>query len=451
MQLWKVMMALVGVLMAGAASGAWAQTNARPGPILRTDGAPLRMVDARLTHHPGRSQYDNEVRLAFTVTNGTPETVLSLLVHCVIRNPFEEVVFDQQLKLEGVIQPHATYAMDSWWLWRNFLQAEKVYEKLWAIAGNNTARLSTRVVAASFASGRIWYHDSIFMDQVFAQYQQRDDDFRLAAIEGLTNLALTDKDGNGLLHRACTAGVTNLRIYQRLIEKGAAVQHKNAQGQTALHMAPEAGVARALLAAGLPVDARDAQGRTPLMRAVSWGYWPESGNKQALLAYLVNAGADVNARDSHGKSVLEQVRHEDNTAYEFLIAKGARYTLLDTIQRNDQARTGQLLARREGVNLSRFDGQSTWTPLRYAVDKADLELVKRLVLDGANPHYACPKTRINLVHQAVARRSEDILRYLLSLRVAHTTRSSMGTTPLEYAGALKWITGEEILRQFGAR
>ncbi len=450
MRLRKGLMAMVGVLMAGAASGAWAQTNARPGAILRTDGAPLRMIGVRLTHHPGSSQYDHEVRLAFTITNGTPETVLSLLVHCVIRNPFEEVVFDQQLRLESVIQPQATYAMDSWWLWKNFLEAEQVYKKLWAIAANNTARLSTRVVAASFSSGRIWYHDSIFLDQVFPQYQQRDDVFRLAAIEGLTNLALTDKDGNGLLHRACTAGVTNLRIYQRLIEKGAAVQHKNAQGQTALHLAPEAGVARALLAAGLPVDVRDAQGRTPLMRVVSPGYWPVAGRKRALLECFVNAGADVNARDSHGQSVVEQVYYNDNTSYEFLIARGARYTLLDTIQRNDQTRTDQLLARREGVNLTRFDGQSTWTPLRYAVDKADLELVKRLVIAGANPHYSCPKTRINLVHQAAYAGSEDVLRYLIGIRVPLHTRSTHGKTPYDWAME-KWSVGAAILRQFGAR
>ena len=95
MRLWTVLMPMWLVLLAGASQGAWAQTNARHGAILRTDGAPLRMVGARLTHHPGRSQYDHDVRLAFTVTNGTPETVLSLLVHCVIRNPFEEVVFDQ--------------------------------------------------------------------------------------------------------------------------------------------------------------------------------------------------------------------------------------------------------------------------------------------------------------------------------------------------------------------
>jgi len=429
-----------------------AQTNAPIHHVLQNDGAAVRTTAVRLTHHPGQSQYDHEVRLGFTIQNDTPETIISMIIKCEIRNPFQELVFDQRLKFEGVIQPNIGFEMDTWWVWRNTYEARSVYEKLWAIAANNTARVSARVIALVFSTGRIWYHDSIVLDELFPQYQNQDDTVRLAAIESITNFAIRDAKGNGFIHRACETGVTNGIIYQRLIAKGASVHQKNNEGQTPLHLAPCAPVARILLDAGARVDERDRSGKTPLMRACGPRYWRTPGEPLSLVAFLLGAGADVNAKDTNDRSVIENLFYLNSTSvYELLIEKGARYTLLDTIQRNDQRRTDQLIARREGINLTRFDGQSTWTPVRYAVDKGDLDLVKRLVQAGANPQFSCPKTRINLIHHAVNAKNEEVLRYLLALRIPHSIRSSMGTTPLEYAQEKKWHAGVAMLRQFGAR
>lgn len=90
-----------------------------------------------------------------------------------------------------------------------------------------------------------------------------------------------------------------------LVDAGMAVDTQLDDGETALHHAScgNLSLARALLARGAHVDARDALGATPLMYAVM--------REQAdIVRLLVSLGADVTARDNQDRGVVEWT-HED--------------------------------------------------------------------------------------------------------------------------------------------
>lgn len=154
-----------------------------------------------------------------------------------------------------------------------------------------------------------------------------------------------DGDGRTPLHRA------NLNHLATLLSHGSDLHRLDLQGNTALHIAAErdysAAMCKALVEAGIAVNARNHAGLTPLHFAV------DAGN-MLNLATLIDLGADVNARTTadyadpgfyahwsiQGKPItpagstpisLAQLRHKENKwvssrhkeVAEFLLGKGA--------------------------------------------------------------------------------------------------------------------------------
>ncbi len=85
------------------------------------------------------------------------------------------------------------------------------------------------------------------------------------------------------------------KALQMVIESGADVPARNAQGQSALHRTINAENVRILLKAGADPNVRDNGGRTPL-HSVS-GFPAIVGQATEAAAVLIGAGADVNSRD----------------------------------------------------------------------------------------------------------------------------------------------------------
>jgi type II secretory pathway predicted ATPase ExeA len=109
---------------------------------------------------------------------------------------------------------------------------------------------------------------------------------------------------------------------------------------------------QALLAAGVPPQARDARGMTPLMVAVIHDHG-------AVAEVLLARGADVNAWDDGGVTAL------------MLAANNGRAALLQ-----------RLLGRGAQVNSRSRAG---WTALTYAAWKGHASVVRRLLAAGADP------------------------------------------------------------------
>ncbi|KAH0490177.1 hypothetical protein TgHK011_001657 [Trichoderma gracile] len=139
---------------------------------------------------------------------------------------------------------------------------------------------------------------------IVAVLERRTDVVKLL-LERKASVHHRDKDGFSPILIA-TAHSTDAEIVRILLEGGANLNDAHpATGDTPLHLAVaiDAGIARMLLEHGEAVDyleKRDAVSRTPLLAAASWG-------KMDCVDLLVRAGADVNAQDDWGWTVLSLV------------------------------------------------------------------------------------------------------------------------------------------------
>lgn len=98
-----------------------------------------------------------------------------------------------------------------------------------------------------------------------------------------------------------------------LLDSGADIHLQDRDGETALHYAvclPGYDMTDALLSAGADANARDTNGRTPLMHAMNYcGVISHVDDDQMKnLHYLLEYGADVEAQDNYGLSVMDYAR-----------------------------------------------------------------------------------------------------------------------------------------------
>ena len=98
---------------------------------------------------------------------------------------------------------------------------------------------------------------------------------------------------------------TRVQLIELLIANGAAVNHQDDGGRTALMYAARNGdthAANALLRNGALVNLADNDGETALMKAAAY-----SCNEETVRA-LLSAGADLNAKDHKGRNALDSFR-----------------------------------------------------------------------------------------------------------------------------------------------
>lgn len=125
---------------------------------------------------------------------------------------------------------------------------------------------------------------------------------------GVNVNATNDEGGSALmLVEACKGDVVTSRVelVELLIAKGAEVNLQNSEGRTALMYAARNGdtpALNALLKSGASVNISDNGGETALMKAAT-----SSCNEETVRA-LLNAGADLKARDRQGRNALDSFR-----------------------------------------------------------------------------------------------------------------------------------------------
>lgn len=98
----------------------------------------------------------------------------------------------------------------------------------------------------------------------------------------------------------------NLEKVQPLLDLGADVHFRNANGLTPLSLASHVcslGITKVLLEHASSVNSRDIQGKSPLHHVVETCHG-NSGNARDIVLALIQHGANVNSRDHSGRTVL---------------------------------------------------------------------------------------------------------------------------------------------------
>ena len=110
-----------------------------------------------------------------------------------------------------------------------------------------------------------------------------------------------DDMGRTALHWAARADEFNLELGRLLIDKGADLNARDANGIVPLHSLAYRGHydgAVLLLQSGAELDIRDPSGLTPFLYSIL-------RNKKEVAELLINRGADLRVRDSEGRSALD--------------------------------------------------------------------------------------------------------------------------------------------------
>ncbi len=238
------------------------------------------------------------------------------------------------------------------------------------------------------------------------------------------NIEQVDNQGNTIIFYALKDKV---KILEYLIKNGANLNHQNNKGQTPLHFAFERSkekTVRALLAHNPDLTIRDNQGDTALHVAVEkcpqsvdllLNYHPlidvrnNEGKTSLLVALeteqhaiaqkLINAGADVNAVDNQGQSVLHYVARycsQDVVRYcpqvfYALVKKNARLDIADqqgktplhiAFETSNKVLAKYLMDADADVNAQDAQGR---TPLMLCFQYQLIDFAEELLSKGANP------------------------------------------------------------------
>lgn len=289
------------------------------------------------------------------------------------------------------------------------------------------------------------------------------------------NADVTQKDmyGDTVLH-VCTLAGVKTDVLSLLTSHGAPVNERNKKGVTPLSLAIDKNNITHLTfyaSSGADINAEDMEGNTPLTRVLesptdemlrklitprnvlskdSAGNTPLhialiKDSPYEYIKFLVDSGADVNARNKDGDSVLFMaVRKNKRDVGDLLLSKNA-----DIFASNTDNNSPLRIALTQGgevqdwlitsQTLNASDGSGN-TPLHYACEWKLDEAASALIQKGANVN-AVNANGESALFAAVKADSPSTISTLVENGIITDTRSNLtrdhlGNTPLHYA--VKW-------------
>jgi ankyrin repeat protein len=258
--------------------------------------------------------------------------------------------------------------------------------------------------------------------------------------------------GNTPLHEAAKAG--HGPVVDALIAARADVNAANLRGITPLHYAArnESAAVVLLLANGARPGAADARGRTPLHWAAA-----QRAPASSALARLIEQGADVNAADHQGRTPLHCAAESGaRQVIEELLRRGARAGAEDdtgllpmhlAARRDDPGPLQALLAFSAAVGVEDDFGR---TPLHDAASAGAPEVVRALLDAGADAK-AADAYGVTPLHLAARNARYTVAAALIERGADPNAATLVGTAPLHEASRAEDKAGLRLLLAKGAR
>jgi ankyrin repeat protein len=259
-----------------------------------------------------------------------------------------------------------------------------------------------------------------------------------------------DKNGHSVLAH----GICHKEIVQILLERGANPNVQSVGGYPLLIekivRERDEDIAKQLVNGGANVSIQEPLfGLTPLMGAVQYG-------SDAMILFLLEKGAKVNARDKSGNTaLLLAARHRPRSVVEALLAHGAEINARNKKGETALSRAAEgnndvlklLLERGADIDAARDNG---WTPLICAAAAPNATGVDMLLEAGANVN-ARSKTGQTALMFAAIRGHMDMLEMLLLKGADVNVKDIHGNTALKNAKRSASRYAIEWLRAAGAK
>jgi ankyrin repeat protein len=226
------------------------------------------------------------------------------------------------------------------------------------------------------------------------------------------------KDAQGQTPLMVAAAFGSADAVRTLIASGADVRAANSAGLTALHLAADNHAkARMLLDAGADVNAASQAGRTPLIVAAA------TSQSTEVVQLLLSRGAVINAADSAGVTPFLAATNADNReAAELLLARGADPHARAQIPQAATALMGAAMNGNQGLVRSLLARKADVT----AVSVERGATVKNGLIQFGG---------VTALHMAITGGNADVVQSLLQAGAPVNAVDTRGMTPLVFAVA----------------
>jgi ankyrin repeat protein len=253
-----------------------------------------------------------------------------------------------------------------------------------------------------------------------------------------------------------------------LVEKGAEVNAENRYYQTPLMMASERGqtdIVKLLIERGANVDAKNMDGLTPLIMTirgrVPYGAEVNAKDRTDILKPLIEHGANVHTKGRDGFTpLIIAIGHRQVNSIKLLIEKGADVNAKDdhgntVLMAASQAETIKLLIEK-GADVNAKDEDGVTALMKACDRRLQTEFVKLLIEKGADVNAKCNNGCTALMF-ASELGPTDTIKLLIEKGVDVNAKTKDGRTALSIANQSFNINGHVIyeivslLKQHGAK
>ena len=253
------------------------------------------------------------------------------------------------------------------------------------------------------------------------------------------------RDAEGRTPLMVAAAFGNAAAAETLITLGADPLARDGQGEGAIHFAARAGMAA--LVDLLITRGVDPDFRSSTRSATPLHYAATFGHER-VVRLLVAQGADPNATDIAGIRPLQYASRRNRSALvEVFIELGARpQTLYDAINADDVVEAWNLIRLGADVDAPDLSGP----PLNLAAAKGFLAMVRILVDAGGDLEASGDPADARPLHMAAMHGHPEIASFLISRGANPNSRDDWGRTPLMVAATVGTVEVVDTLLSGGA-